>query len=385
MVLERKPIVLELGQIVAGPTAGLILADLGFTVIKIEQPGRGDIARHFTGPSKGNFAFFNRGKFSMTLNLKAEEGREIFLKLVKEADVMIDNLGYGTMDKLGIGYSVLSKVNPGIIYLSIKGYGSGPYEDRNALDYPIEVETGVAYINGLSGRPMRLGASIIDIAAAMMGVIAVLNALLKRKETGKGSFIKIGLFETAMFLMGQHIAAYQARGFVPLKPMNEEGFAWAIYDFFETADGKKIFIAVTTDSQWQKFCEIFKLPVCDLPEYSTNEARYQRRNVLIPMIAEVIRKFHSEELVKILRQNGISYAMLNTPWDLLNDPHAVNKMVGINYEGRLIKIPVVPIESEFIVPAIRNPPELGEDTNTILEELGYTPEQIKILRVKGIV
>ncbi|WP_069807117.1 CaiB/BaiF CoA transferase family protein [Vulcanisaeta thermophila] len=385
MVLEIKPIVLELGQIVAGPTAGLILADLGFNVIKIEQPGRGDIARYFTGPSEGNFAFFNRGKRSMTLNLKTEEGREIFLKLVERSDIIIENMGYGTMERLGVGYSVLSKINPRIIYLSIKGYGSGPYEDRNALDYPIEVESGVAYMNGLSNKPMRLGASIIDIAAAMFGVIGVLHALLERERTGKGTFIKVGLFETAMFLMGQHIAAYQARGFVPLKPMNEEGFAWAIYDFFETADGKRIFIAITTDAQWHKFCELFKLPICESPEYSTNEARYQRRSELIPMIAETIRRLRSDELIRMLRQNGISYAVLNTPWDLLNDPHASKKLISINYNQKQIKVPVTPLESDTIRYNDADPPELGDSTEIILKELGYSKEDIDRLIIKGVI
>ncbi len=385
MVLERKPLVLEVGQIVAGPTAGLILADLGFNVIKVEQPGRGDIARYFTGPSKGHFAFFNRGKRSITLNLKSEEGREIFLKLVRRADVVIDNLGHGTMERLGLGYQDLVKVNPSIIYLSIKGYGKGPYEDRNALDYPIEVETGVAYMNGLMGRPMRLGASIIDMAAAMLGVIGVLHALLYREETGKGAFIRVGLFEAAMFLMGQHIAAYQARGNVPLKPMNEEGFAWAIYDFFETADGKKIFIAVTTDAQWAKFCEVLKLPVCGSPEYATNEKRYEHRGELIPMISKAVSQFNSQDLIKILRSNGISYALLNTPWDLLNDDHARNKMIHVNYEGKKIAIPYTPIENTLVEPNTEDPPSLGEDTTLILLELGYTSDKIEEFKEKEVI
>ena len=385
MVLEKRPLVLEVGQIVAGPTAGLILADLGFNVIKVEQPGRGDIARYFTGPSKGNFAFFNRGKRSITLNLRSAEGREIFLKLVARADVVIDNLGYGTMDKLGLGYQDLVKVNPSIVYLSIKGYGKGPYEDRNALDYPIEVETGVAYMNGLSGRPMRLGASIIDMATAMLGIIGVLHALMERERTGKGAFIRVGLFEAAMFLMGQHIAAYQARGNVPLKPMNEEGFAWAIYDFFETADGRKVFIAVTTDAQWVKFCEALKLPVCGSPEYATNEGRYAHRSELIPVISKVVSQINSQDLIKILRSNGISYALLNTPWDLLNDEHARNKMVRINYEGREIVVPYTPIENTLMQPSTKDPPKLSEDTETILLELGYSLSEIENLRRKGVI
>jgi crotonobetainyl-CoA:carnitine CoA-transferase CaiB-like acyl-CoA transferase len=383
-VLE-KPLVLEVGQIVAGPTAGLILADLGFNVIKIEQPGRGDIARYFTGPSRGNFAFFNRGKRSMTLNLKIREGREVFIELVKRADVVIDNLGRGTMSRLGLGYETLSKVNEGLVYLSLKGYGSGPYEDRNALDYPIEVETGVAYMNGLKGKPMRLGASIVDMVAAMLGVIGVLHALLRRRETGRGSYIEVGLFEAAMFLMGQHIAAYQARGGEPLLPLNESGFAWAIYDFFETLDHKKIFIAVTTDSQWLKFCEIFKLEVCNSPLYATNESRYEHRNELIPLIAREIAKHDLNWLIKVLREAGISYAVLNTPWDLLSDSHASRKMITINYEGKQLRVPFLPIESELVSISSKDPPQLGEDTEAILRELGYSDEDIIRMRNIGAI
>jgi len=382
-VLE-KPLALEVGQIVAGPTAGLMLADLGFNVIKIEQPGRGDVARHFTGPSKGNFAFFNRGKRSMTLNLKIREGREAFIKLAKRADVIIDNLGRGTMSRLGLSYESLSETNEGLVYLSIKGYGSGPYEDRNALDYPIEVESGVAYMNGLRGKPMRLGASIVDMAAAMMGVIGILHALLKRRETGRGSFIEVGLFEAAMFLMGQHIASYQARGGEPLLPLNESGFAWAIYDFFETLDNKKIFIAVTTDSQWLKFCEIFRLEVCDSPLYATNESRYEHRGELIPLISREVAKHELNWMIKTLRDAGISYAVLNTPWDLLNDPHASMKMINVNYEGKQLRVPFLPIENELSISS-KDPPQLGEDTETILRELGYGDEDIIMMRSIGAI
>ncbi|MGC8597323.1 MAG: CaiB/BaiF CoA transferase family protein [Thermocladium sp.] len=380
----EKPLALEVGQIVAGPTAGLMLVDLGFNVIKIEQPGRGDVARHFTGPSKGNFAFFNRGKRSVTLNLKMREGREAFIKLARRADVVIDNLGRGTMSRLGLGYESLSEINEGLVYLSIKGYGSGPYEDRNALDYPIEVETGVAYMNGLKGKPMRLGASIVDMAAAMMGVIGILHALLRRRETGRGGFIEVGLFEAAMFLMGQHIASYQARGGEPLLPLNESGFAWAIYDFFETLDNKKIFIAVTTDSQWMKFCEIFKLEVCNSPLYATNESRYEHRNELIPLISREVAKHELNWMIKTLRDAGISYAVLNTPWDLLNDPHASTKMINVSYEGKQLRVPFLPIENELSISS-KDPPQLGEDTDTILRELGYSDEDIIRMRSIGAI
>ena len=255
--------VLEIGHIVAGPMAGLLLADLGYEVIKVESPGKGDISRRLTGTSSGVFPFYNRNKKSLTVDLNSKEGREIFLKLVEGADIVIDNLGPGAMNKLSLSFSELTNRNSGLIFLSLKGYGRGPYQNRKSLDYPIEVHSGLAYMTGLSGRPMRVGGSLVDMAGAMMGVISILNAEIARNTTGKGKYIEIGLFETAAFLVGQHIATFQLNK-RELKPINEEGFAWGIYDFFKSKDSREIFIAVTTDNQWRDFCRAFELTVCDI-------------------------------------------------------------------------------------------------------------------------
>jgi len=373
--------VIEVGHLVAGPSAGLIFSDLGFEVIKIEEPNRGDTARYFTGPSSGTFAYFNRNKKSLALNLKHEKGKEVFFKLVKTADILIDNLGFGTMNKLGLDYQVLSQQNQKLIYLSIKGYAKGPYEKRNSLDFPIEVHSGIAYMTGLKNRPMRLGASIVDISAAMLGVILALKALIEREKTGKGKYLEVGLFETAILLVGQHIASYQINNNKPLNPINEEGFAWGIYDFFETKDGYKIFIGVTTDSQWQKFCKALNLSYCNDERFSTNEKRYEMRDFLIPEIAKVIKEYKKDELISLLLENNISFAELNKPWDLINDIHAKKYMVPVLWKGKEIMVPKIVNESNLIT----DPPELGENTEEILKELGYNENDIDYLKREKVI
>ncbi len=362
--------VIEIGHIVMGPTAGLILADLGFEVIKVEKPGEGDIARRLTGTSSGTFPFYNRGKKSLTLDFNNPKGKDILLRLVQRSDIIIDNLGYGSLAKAGLSYDILKEVNPSIIYLSLKGYGKGPYEARKSLDYPIEVHSGIAYMNGLEGRPMRLGASLVDMTAAMFGVIWVLKALLDREKTGEGTFIDIGMFETAVFMMGQHISTYQVSG-KPLKPLNEEGFAWAIYDFFKTKDNKEIFIGVTTDNQWKMFCNGFDLDICDDVRFSRNELRYQYRDELLKIIQEKVGQYDYSEVEKILTKLNIAYAVLHKPWELLDDPHMKSKLVTTHYNGLEIKIPPIPNSHRE-----GSTPNLGENTEEILLSLGYSKEDI---------
>jgi crotonobetainyl-CoA:carnitine CoA-transferase CaiB-like acyl-CoA transferase len=371
---------LEIGHIVAGPTAGLILADLGYEVIKVEMPGKGDISRWLTGASSGAFAFYNRNKKSLTADLTTREGKEIFLRLVDSADIVIDNLGPGTMNDLDLSFSELSKRNPRLIFLSLKGYGRGPYENRKSLDYPIEVHSGLAYMTGLIGRPMRVGGSLVDIAGAMMGVIAILNAIIERTTTGKGKLVEIGLFETASFLVGQHIATFQVNK-RELKPINEEGFAWGIYDFFESKDGKELFIAVTTDNQWRDFCQIFELNVCNDPALATNEKRFANMEYLLGLASRTMGSMSCEEIIDKLVKANIAYARLNKPWDLLSDPQLSGKLLSETYEGVELRVPSTPFDDC----TEGNPPVLSEHTNEIMISLGYTQEEVRSFKERGII
>jgi crotonobetainyl-CoA:carnitine CoA-transferase CaiB-like acyl-CoA transferase len=368
--------VIEVGHIVAGPTAGLILADLGHEVIKIENPDGGDIARKLEGSSKGAFPTFNRNKKSVAIDLKKPEGREVFNDIVKTSDILIDNLSNGAMDSLGLGFDNLRRLRHNLIYVSIHGYGPGPLQNRKSLDFPIEVHSGMAFMNGLKGRPLRVGASVVDIASAVFGVVGALDALSKRKESDKAKKIEIGLFETAMFLVGQHIVTEEMLG-KELDPINESGFAWGIYDFFDTKDGKKIFIAVTTDNQWKKFCLSFNIGFCDEKIYEHNDGRYLNRNTLIPRIAENIKQLNSSNVIEILERNNIVFSILKKPWDLLQDDQSKGKFVTVDYTGEMLRVPSTPVNETGYTGTV---PNLGEDTDTVLRSLGYTQEKIDRLR-----
>ncbi len=365
--------VLEVGQIVAGPAAGLMLAELGFDVTKVEQPGVGDITRHLTGTSVGNFAFLNMGKRSVTLDLKSSKGKHAFKRLAQKSDVVIDNLGPDTMRKLGLGYDDLTAVNPEIIYLKIKGFGPGPHSWRKLLDYPAEIESGLAYMNGLEDKPMRLGASVIDMFAATLGIVAILKSIIDREKTGQGCYVEVPLFESAVFLMGQHLASAQVLG-RELRPLNTEPFTWGVYDFFETSDERRIFLAVTTDSQWKDFCRAFRFnQLLSSPELGTNAGRYTNRSWLIPEIARVVKSMKLDDVVMLLGKNNIAYGRLNRSLDLLDSDqlkHGDKLAAIVCPGGKKILVPRLPLFfcSRNARPnhAPRNPPTLGQDNGEAL-------------------
>src|SRR5271155_2969970 len=279
--------VLEFCHTIMGPTAGLILADLGADVIKIE-PADGDSTRRRIGFAAGFFATFNRNKRSLALDLKSDEGRALLYRLVGTADAVLENYAPGTMDRLGCGYDDLSKRNPRLIYCSLKGFLSGPYEHRPALDEVVQFMAGLAYMTGPPGQPLRAGASVVDIMGGMFAVIAVQAALRERERTGRGQFAKSALFESTAFLMMQHMTGEAVTG-KPLPPMPARQGAWAIYEPFATADGKQIVVGLTSDGHWRRFCEQFERG--DLlrdPSYKTNEDRVLARAALCPLVAEII-------------------------------------------------------------------------------------------------
>ena len=361
--------VIELGQIVAGPTAGLIFADMGFEVIKVEKPGSGDVSRELTGTSAGTFMYYNRGKKSLELDIKTDFGKEVLTKLLSTADIIVENMAPGTMEKLGFSYEDVKKINSKIIYVSIKGYMKGPYENRKSLDYPVEIESGLAYMTGTKDRPMRMGASIVDMVAAILGVTKSFQLI----SENKGGLVEIGLFETAMFLAGQHIATYQIEK-KGLEPINEMNFAWGIYDYFMSSDNKKLFIAVATDYQWKKFCEGFGLESLITDEkFSSNNARYMHRDFLIPLIQKKLLYMNYEEIKNILDLYNISYGTLNKPWDLLHDPQALRYMVNMNYNNNSYAVP----RRAFSVAQNTNAPPLGNCTKKILSDLGYSDTRIE--------
>ncbi|WP_393971627.1 CaiB/BaiF CoA-transferase family protein [Oxyplasma meridianum] len=372
--------VIELGHIVAGPTAGLILAEMGFEVIKVERPVTGDISRNLTGQSSGSFPYYNRLKKSVTLNLKTNEGIEILKKLIMSADVIIDNFSSDFLMKLHLDYEKIHKMNRGLIYATIRGYRSDEGKERKSLDYPIEIDSGIAFMTGLKNRPLRVGASLVDMFSATMAVVGIYNALLEREKSGEGKMVDSSLFQNAMFMIGQHIATYQVTG-KELDPINEAGFAWGIYDFFETSDLKKIFIAVTTDEQWEKFSGILGIDQEERKKYATNAVRFENREILIPRLQEIIGRLDSATIEKGLSEKGIVYSFLRRPWDLLMDPGALKFMNRVEFSGKTMHMPAVPVSPN------RNEavPNLGQHNEEVLYALGYTKSDVCSFQEKGII
>src|SRR5262245_16327135 len=314
---------LELGHIVAGPAAGLLLADLGSEVIKVENPAGGDQARRMV--TAYSFPAFNRNKRSVAVDLKMPEGKAVFAKLVATADIVVDNYAPGVLDRLGIGFPWATAINPGIIYCAIKGFTPGPYGDRACLDELAQMMGGLAYMTGPLGRPLRAGASIVDIGTATYGVMGVLAALYQREQTGRGQYIQAGLFETTVFWMSQHVTQAAASG-EDVLPMPERGMGrrmgWGVYDLFSTADQQQIFIGITSDGHWLRFCREFGL--ADLladRELATNHLRVEHRERVLPRIQAVVAELTRAAVSARLDAIGVPCAPVNSPGDLLADAH----------------------------------------------------------------
>ncbi|MEM1147138.1 MAG: CaiB/BaiF CoA-transferase family protein, partial [Pseudomonadota bacterium] len=314
--------VVEFTHMVMGPAAGLVLADLGADVVKVEPVG-GDKTRRLRGSGAGYFAMYNRNKRSLAVDLKSAEGKEVALKLIEEADVFIENFRPGALDKLGFGYEALAARNPKLIYCSEKGFLDGPYSHRTALDEVAQMMGGLAYMTGPPGRPLRAGSSVIDVTGGMFGAIAILAALQDRARTGKGRHVSASLFETTVFLVGQHMAQYAVTG-TPAAPMPARVSAWAVYDVFDVKGDEKVFVGVVSDSQWQDFCEAFELDNWARdPALLENNDRVARRDEIIPVLRQLFAGFTQTELMSKLETTGLPFAPIQRPEDLSKDPHLV--------------------------------------------------------------
>ena len=395
--------VLEFSHTIMGPSAGLVLADLGAEVVKVEPAPEGDHTRRLPGFAAGFFAAFNRNKRSLALDLKQAEGRAVAHRLAGRADVVLENYGPGTMERLGCGWEQLSAVNPRLVYLALKGYLAGPYEHRPALDEVVQFQAGLAYMTGPPGRPLRAGASIIDILGAVFGVTAVLAALRERDTAGpgggRGQRISSALFESTVFLMASHMAGIAATGEEP-PPMPARRGAWGIYDVFATAgqggESGELFIGVTSDGQWARFCEEFGLAAMRADErLATNALRAKARAWLIPALAAVLAALPQAEVEARCERCGISWAPVGRPRDLFEDPHllaggllqtAISALGG--GEGAMAGLPALPVE--FGVgrarPGLtRQPPRMGEHSAEVLEEAGYGAAEIAGLAARRII
>ena len=380
--------IVEFTHMVMGPAVGAVLVELGAEVVRIEPIG-GDSTRSLLGSGAGYFSMYNRNKRSICLDLKSADGLDLARRLCAAADVVVENFRTGTMDKLGLGYEALAALNPRLIYCSEKGFLSGPYEKRAALDEVTQMMGGLAYMTGPPGRPLRAGTSVIDVTGGMFGAIAVLAALQQRQTSGRGQKVSSALFETTVYLVGQHMAQMAVTG-QPAKPMPVRISAWAIYDVFETRDGEHVFVGIVSDGLWQKFCEAFSLAELAADEtLKTNSQRVLQREALLPRVRDLFRTYSKAELVPILERTGLPFAPIGKPEDMFEDPHLMaSGGLGATTlpDGRETRLPILPIEMDGRRPSqggkLAKP---GEHTDEVLRDLGMTPASIDELRKRRVV
>jgi crotonobetainyl-CoA:carnitine CoA-transferase CaiB-like acyl-CoA transferase len=379
--------VIEFTHMVMGPTCGMVLADLGAEVIKIE-PIAGDNTRRLLGSGAGFFPLFNRNKKSVALDLQRSEGREAALRLIATADIVSENFKPGTMRKLGLDYASLSKLNERLIYVSHKGFLPGPYDHRTALDEVVQMMGGLAYMTGRPGDPLRAGTSVNDIMGGMFGAIGAMAALALREKTGRGQEVQSALFENNVFLVAQHMMQFAVTG-KPAAPMPGRISAWGIYDVFTVKDGEQVFLAVVSDTQWAIFCDAFDFGDLKADErIKTNNLRVHAREWLMPILRSRLAGHSAAELSAVFEQHGLPFAPITRPEDLFDDPHlnATGGMASLKLpDGRDTQVPLLPLTLAGRRPAVRlDPPKLGEHSTQLLHEVGYSDSEIEALKAKNV-
>jgi crotonobetainyl-CoA:carnitine CoA-transferase CaiB-like acyl-CoA transferase len=373
--------VVEFTHMVMGPTCGMVLADLGAEVIKVEPPA-GDNTRRLLGSGAGFYPLFNRNKKSLVLDLKTPEGKEAVLRLIATADVVSENFKPETMKKQGLDYASLKKLNPRLIYASHKGFLPGPYDHRTALDEVVQMMGGLAYMTGRPGDPLRAGSSVNDIMGGLFGAIGVMAALSAREKTGEGCEVQSSLFENNVFLVAQHMMQFAVTG-LPAAPMPERISSWGIYDVFKVKDGEQIFLAVVSDTQWAIFCEAFGYQdLRDDPRLQGNNNRVRARDWLIPQLRERLAAHSKAGLAAVFERHGLPFAPITQPHELLDDPHllATGGLAPITLPdgdcaGQTAQTVLLPLALGGERLGVRHsPPALGEHSADLLAEIGYSAE-----------
>ncbi len=378
--------VVEFTHMVMGPTCGMVLADLGAEVIKVEPIGHGregDATRKLIGSGAGFFPMFNRNKKSLALDLQTPEGKEAVLRLIATADIVSENFKPGTMAKLGLDYDSLKGLNPRLIYVSHKGFLPGPYDHRTALDEVVQMMGGLAYMTGRPGDPLRAGTSVNDIMGGLFGAIGAMAALAMREKTGQGQEVQSALFENNVFLVAQHMMQFAVTG-KPAAPMPARISAWAIYDVFNVKDREQIFLAVVSDTAWATFCDAFGF--ADLktdPRLASNNNRVRARDWMLPLLRERLAALSATEIAAVFEKHALPFAPITRPQDLLDDPHlkATGGLAPITLpDGRETRTVLLPLTLGGERPGVRlSPPKLGEHSRELLAELGYGAAEMEAL------
>ena len=378
--------VVEFTHMVMGPTCGLVLADMGAEVIKVE-PIQGDRTRHLLGSGAGFFPMFNRGKKSIAIDLHRPEGAAVARTLALSADVVAENFKPGTMRKYGLDYASLSAQNERLIYVSCKGFLPGPYEHRTALDEVVQMMGGLAYMTGRPGDPLRAGTSVNDIMGGMFGAMGALGALIQRGISGRGQEVQSALFENNVFLVGQHMLQYAITG-EPAAPMPDRISAWAVYDVFTVKDGEQIFLSAVSDAQWVTFCDL--LGFDDLkadPRFHDNNARVRLRPELMPILRERLVLRSAAELAAAFERAGLPYAPIRKPEELYDDPHLLATgglseitLTDGDRAGQNARTTLLPLTlGGQRLGAGTQPPQMGQDTSQLLIDLGYSASESEAL------
>lgn len=378
--------VIEFAHMVMGPSCGMVLADLGAEVIKVE-PVAGDNTRRLAGSGAGFYAAFNRNKKSLAVDLADPQARAAVLALVARADIVSENFRSGAMDRLGFGQAALQALKPDLIYVSHKGFLAGPYEERTALDEVVQMMAGLAYMTGPPGRPLRAGASVNDIMGGLFGALGAVAALYQRDKTGAGRRIDSGLFENCVYLVAQHMMQFAVTG-QPAAPMPARLPAWGIYDVFTAADGTQLFLAVVSDTQWRAFCQALARPDWrDDARLASNPLRVAARDWLLPQVADVLGARRGAELVALATAAGLPWAPITAPEQLFDDPHlqASGGLAPLTLpDGRATAVPLLPLAWDGArLPLRASPPRVGEHTRALLAEAGLDEAAIEALIARG--
>ena len=372
---------------VMGPTCGMVLADMGAEVIKVE-PIDGDRTRHLLGAGTGFFPMFNRNKKSIAIDLQKAEGAAVARQLAASADVVLENFKPGTMNKYGLDYASLSKTNPKLIYVAHKGFLPGPYEHRTALDEVVQMMGGLAYMTGRPGDPLRAGSSVNDIMGGMFGAIGTLGALVQRGITGRGQEVQSALFENNVFLVGQHMLQFAMTG-KAAAPMPERISPWGLYDVFTVKNDEQIFLATVSDAQWLTFCDAFGFAdlKADVSLISNND-RVRMRPTMMPDLRARLARLTVTEIATIFETKGLPFAPITRPEELYDDEHLIASggladivLPDGDRAGETTQTTLFPFTMDGQRLGVRlNPPTKGEHTDAILQELGVQIAEIEKLK-----